>query len=326
MPNAIRVHQAGGPEALIWESVAIGAPGSGELRIRQTFAGVNFIDIYHRSGLYPLPTPFTPGYEAVGVVQAVGPGVTRFEPGDRVVYTGVTGGYAEERLLAENHAIHLPAEIPDRVAAAVFLRGLTVDLLLNHVHPVKNGDTVLIHAAAGGVGLLFSQWARALGVEVIGTVSSEAKAALAIENGCHHVILTGKEDLVARVKEITGGRRLPVVYDSIGRDTFQQSLECLQPLGTLVSFGNASGPVPPFEISRLAAMGSLKVTRCTLATATAIPDFYQRLAESLFKMLRSDKLTPHIHRCWPLEQAAEAQIALASRQTTGSMILEVSNV
>jgi NADPH2:quinone reductase len=324
MKHAIRVHRPGGPGALVWEPVTVGAPGPTELRIRQTVIGVNFIDIYHRTGLYPLPTPFIPGFEATGVVEAVGSAVTAFSPGDRVVYTGVPGAYAEERLLEERQAIALPADIPDRVAAAVFVRGLTVDFLLSHVYPVQAGQTVLIHAAAGGVGLLFSQWAAARGAEVIGVVSTEAKAQLARRNGCHHVILSGQEDLVARVSEITGGRKLPVVYDSVGRDTFQRSLECLQPLGLLVSFGNASGPVPPLEISKLAAMGSLKVTRCTIATATARPALYQQLADSLFAMLRAGKLDPNINQAWPLAEAAAAQIALESRATTGSTILEVT--
>jgi len=323
MTYAVRVHKPGGPDALVWEPVTIAEPGPGQLLVRQTYAGVNFIDIYHRTGLYPLPAPFTPGFEAAGVVEAVGPDVTRFKAGDRIVYTGVAGGYAEARLLDERYAIALPDDIPERVAAAVFLRGLTVDFLLGHVYPVRPGETVLIHAAAGGVGLIFSQWAAARGATVIGVVSSEEKADLARRNGCRHALVSGRDDVVARVLEISGGEKLPVVYDSVGRDTFEQSLQCLRPLGLLVSFGNASGPVPPFEIGRLAAMGSLKVTRCTLTTATEIPALYQSLASSLFDALRHKLLTPEIHQAWPLKDAREAQIALESRRTTGSTVLEI---
>jgi NADPH2:quinone reductase len=256
-------------------------------------------------------------------VEAVGAGVTRFKVGDRIVYTGATGGYAQARLLDERYAVALPDDISERVAAAVFLRGLTVDFLLAHVYPVQRGETVLIHAAAGGVGLIFCQWAAARGATVIGVVSSEEKAELARRNGCHHALVSGCDDVVARVLEISNGEKLPVVYDSVGRDTFEQSLQCLRPLGLLVSFGNASGPVPPFEMGRLAAMGSLKVTRCTLTTATAIPTLYQSLASSLFDALRKKLLTPEIHQAWPLKDARHAQIALESRRTTGSTVLEI---
>jgi NADPH2:quinone reductase len=323
MTHAIRVHQTGGPDVLVWEPVAVSAPGPTELRLRQTYIGVNFIDIYHRIGLYPLPTPFIPGIEAAGVVDAVGSSVTRFKTGDRVVYNGALGAYAEVRLLEERQAFLLPPEISERTAAAVYARGLTVDFLLSHVYPVKSGETVLIHAAAGGVGLLFCQWAAARGAEVIGVVSTEAKAELASANGCHHVIMSGQDDLVARVRDITSGRMLPVVYDSVGRDTFEASLQCLRPLGLLVSFGNASGAVPPFEIAKLAIMGSLKITRPTIATATAQPALYDQLVQSLFAMLQDGRLNANVHQSWPLKDAAMAHLALASRQTIGSTILEV---
>jgi NADPH2:quinone reductase len=323
MPHAMRVHATGGSDALVWEPVEIGAPGPSQLRIRHTFVGVNFIDIYHRSGLYPLPVPFVPGFEGVGIVEAVGTDVTRFKPGDRVVYTGVPGAYAEERLLEALQAVALPSDIPDRVAAGAFARGLTVGLLLGRVYPLNAGEVTLIHAAAGGVGLLFSQWASALGATVIGVVGTEVKARAARDGGCQHVLVSPGERLADEVAQITSGRMLPVVYDSVGRDTFLQSLQCLAPFGMMVSFGNASGPVPPFEISRLAAMGSLKLTRCTIATATANPALYAELSASLFEMLRQQKLRPVIGQVWPLSRAAEAQVALESRSTVGSSILEV---
>ncbi len=322
MTMALRVPSPGGPEALRWEAIEVGPPGATELKVRHTFVGVNFIDIYHRTGLYPLESPQVPGYEGVGVVEAVGQAVKRFRPGDRIVYTGVTGAYAQARLLDERHAIALPNDIPDRTAAAVFVRGLTVDFLLSHVYPAKRGETVLIHAAAGGVGLLFCQWAAARGVRTLGVVSTAEKAALARENGCNEIIMAG-EDLVEKVRALTGGAMLSVVYDSVGQATFDASLRCLRPFGLMVSFGNASGPVPPFAIGRLAGLGSLKVTRCTVNTATAIPSMYEGMAKSLFEMLRSGALRPHIHGVWPLREAAAAQEALASRATMGSLILEV---
>src|SRR3954451_3812806 len=239
MPHAIRVHEAGGPEVLSWEEVEIGDPGPGQARLRQEAAGLNFIDVYHRTGLYPQPLPFTPGTEGAGVVEAVGPDVTNVKPGDRVAYAGPVGGYAEERLIDADRLVKLPDSISCEQAAGMMLQGMTAHMLLRSVFPVHEGDTILIHAAAGGVGLIMCQWAAALGATVIGTVGTEEKAELAREHGCHHPIVYSKQNFVAEVNRITNGEKLPVVYDGVGRDTFIKSLECLKVRGLMVSFGNA---------------------------------------------------------------------------------------
>ena len=270
MPKAIRIHSTGGPEVLAWDDVTVGDPGPGEARLRQTAVGVNYIDTYHRSGLYKLALPSGIGSEAAGVVEAVGGGVDWVKPGDRVAYCGgAPGSYAEARVMAADRLVKIPEGVSDRSAATLMLKGLTVQYLLRQTYKVKAGDTILFHAAAGGVGLIACQWARALGVTVIGTVGSAAKAALAKENGCDHTIDSTREDFVARVKEITGGKGVPVVYDGVGKDTYPASLDCLSPRGLWVSFGNASGAIQNFDLLLLAQKGSLYATRPTLATHTA---------------------------------------------------------
>src|SRR5439155_27215713 len=246
MPHAIRIHQSGGPEVLKWEEVEVGEPGSGQVKLRQEAAGLNFIDIYHRTGLYPQELPFTPGVEGAGVVEAVGAGVTDVQPGDRVAYAGPIGGYAEARLIDADRLVKLPDSVSSEQAAGMMLQGMTAHMLLRSVHRVQAGETILIHAAAGGVGLIVCQWAKALGATVIGTVSSDEKAELARAHGCDHPIVYTRQDFVAEVNRITGGAKLPVAYDGVGRDTFMQSLDCLAPRGLMVNFGNASGAVDPF--------------------------------------------------------------------------------
>ncbi|HRZ08053.1 MAG TPA: quinone oxidoreductase, partial [Candidatus Competibacteraceae bacterium] len=271
MPKAIRIHQYGGPEALRWEEVEVGDPGPGQLRVRHGAVGLNYIDVYHRTGLYPLPSlPWTLGMEGAGQVEAVGEGVTEFKVGDRVAYASPpVGAYAEARLIAADRVVALPDAIDDRTAAAMMLQGMTAQYLLRRTYRVQPGDAILLHAAAGGVGLIASQWARHLGAIVIGTVGSDEKAELARAHGCHHVVVYSRENFVERVREITGGQGVAVVYDSVGKETFMGSLDCLRPLGMMVSFGNASGPVPPFDPGILAAKGSLFLTRPTLMTYTA---------------------------------------------------------
>ena len=269
MAHAIRVHQVGGPEVLQWEKVEVGEPGPGQVRLRQEAAGLNFIDVYHRTGLYPQPLPFTPGIEGAGVVEAVGDGVEHVKPGDRVAYAGPIGGYAEQRLIGADRLVKLPDSISSEQAAAMMLQGMTAQMLLRSVFPVAKGDTILIHAAAGGVGLIMCQWASALGATVIGTVGTDEKAELAREHGCAHPIVHSKQDFVAEVQRITDGEKLPVVYDSIGRDTFMRSMDCLKPRGLMVSFGQSSGAVEPFSPNLLAQKGSLYLTRPTMFTYTA---------------------------------------------------------
>ncbi len=321
--HAIRIHELGGPEVLRWEEIDVPAPGPGQAQLRQTAVGLNFIDIYHCSGLYPLPLPAILGSEAAGVVEAIGPGVTEVAVGDRVAYcSGVApGAYAERRNLPAAALVVLPPAISEPQAAAMMLKGLTVHYLLRRTHRAQAGETVLLHAAAGGVGLLFCQWARALGVTVIGTVGTEAKAELAREHGCAHVLIHGKDDIVQRVRELTSGRGVPVVYDSVGKDTFATSLDALAPLGLLVSFGQSSGVVPPLELRVLAEKGSLFVTRPTLRTYTAQRDDLINAAEALFEVVGSGKVKTKIGATFALRDAAEAQRALASRKTTGSVVL-----
>jgi NADPH2:quinone reductase len=323
MPHAILVRQPGGPEQLAWEEVEVGDPGPGQVRLRQTAIGLNFIDVYHRSGQYPQPSPFIPGVEGAGVVESIGPEVEDLKEGDRVAYAGPIGGYAEVRLIAADRLVKLPDDISDEQAAAVLLQGMTVDMLIRSVWPLHAGDTILIHAAAGGVGLIMCQWAAALGATVIGTVSSEEKAELALAHGCHHPIIYSQQDFVAEVDRLTGGKKLPVIYDSIGRETFLRSLDCLQKRGLMVSFGQASGPVEPFSPRLLAQKGSLYLTRPTLFDYIATREELERSAASLFDAVRSGKVKVDIGQRFPLSQAAEAHRALEARETVGSTILTV---
>jgi NADPH2:quinone reductase len=323
MSHAIRVHRTGGPEVLQWESVPVGDPGPGQVRLKQHAAGLNFIDVYHRNGLYPQPLPFTPGVEGAGTVEAIGDGVADLAAGDRVAYAGPIGSYAEVRLIDADRLVKLPDAIEFDQAAAAILQGMTARMLLRAVHPVAAGDTILVHAAAGGVGLIMCQWAAALGATVIGTVSTEAKAELARVHGCAHPIIYGKQDFVAEVERITDGAKLPVVYDSVGRDTFMKSLDCLKPRGLLASFGQSSGPIAPISPHLLAAKGSLYLTRPTLFTYTHSRDDLVKSATDLFEMVTSGKVRIEVQQRFPLADAAEAHRALEARRTTGSTILMV---
>jgi NADPH2:quinone reductase len=321
MTHAIRIHQTGGPDVLRWEEVGVGTPDPGEVRLRHTAIGLNFIDTYHRSGLYPLPLPAVPGSEGAGVVQEVGAGVAAVKPGDRVAYAGPVGAYAEERLVPADRLVPLPDDVDDRVAAAAMLKGMTARYLLRRTHRVEAGETILLHSAAGGVGLIAAQWAKSLGATVIGTVSTDAKAALARDAGCDHVVVTSRESFVARVKEITGGAGVRVVYDAVGKETFEGSLDCLAPLGLMVSYGNASGPVPPISPLLLAQKGSLFLTRPTLMTYTARREDLLATAADLFAALRSGAVKLRIEATYPLREAAVAHAALEARRTTGSTVL-----
>lgn len=322
MPNAIRIHQVGGPEVLQFESVAVGDPGPGEARIRHTAVGLNYIDTYQRSGLYKLPLPSGIGSEAAGVVEAVGPDVGELKAGDRVAYSGgAPGAYAEARVMPIDRLVKLPEGVSDRSAATLMLKGLTVQYLLRQTYTVKAGETILLHAAAGGIGLIACQWARALGATVIGTVGSDAKAELAKANGCTHTIVYTRENFVEKVKEITGGKGVPVVYDAVGKDTFPGSLDCLSPRGLFVSFGNSSGPVPPFEILLLAQKGSLYATRPTLATYTAKRADLLKMAEEMFALVQSGKLKNDARQTYALKDAAQSHRDLESRKTSGSTVL-----
>jgi NADPH2:quinone reductase len=323
MTHAIFVRQAGGPEQLAWEEVEVGDPRSGQVRLKQTAIGLNFIDIYHRSGLYPQKLPFIPGVEGAGVVESIGPGVDGLKTGDRVAYAGPIGGYAETRLIAADRLVTLPDDISDEQAAAMMLQGMTVDMLIRSVWPLHAGDTILIHAAAGGVGLIMCQWAAALGATVIGAVSSDEKADLARAHGCRHAIVYSKQDFVLEVARLTDGKKLPVVYDSVGRDTFVRSLDCLQKRGLMVSFGQASGPVEPFAPGLLAQKGSLYLTRPTLFDYISTREELDRAAASLFDAVRTGKVKVDIGQRFPLSAAAEAHSALESRKTVGSTILTV---
>jgi len=322
MSHAIRIHSTGGPEVLKYEEVPVGAPGPGEARVRHTAIGVNYIDTYHRGGLYPLTLPSGIGNEAAGVVEAVGPGVDWVKPGDRVAScTGPLGAYSSERIVPADRLVKLPDAIADRTAASMMLKGLTVQYLFRQTFPLKGGETILFQAAAGGVGLIACQWARALGVTMIGTVGSDAKAALARENGCTHTIVYTRENFVERVKEITGGKGVPVVYDGVGKDTFPASLDCLAPRGMFVSFGNASGPVPPFNIMLLTQRGSLYATRPTLVTYASNRESLNAMAGELFDLVQAGRIKPDARQTFPLKDAAEAHRSLESRKTTGSTLL-----
>ena len=323
MPRAIRIHQTGGPEVLQWEGIEVGAPGPGQVRLKQSAVGLNFIDVYHRTGLYPLPLPFIPGMEASGTVDVVGDGVTHLRSGDRVAYASVIGAYAQTRLIAADRLVKLPDTIDERTAAAMMLQGMTARYLIRDIYKVGPGDTILIHAAAGGVGLIVCQWAAALGAKVIGTVSSDEKAALAKTNGCHYPIVYTREDFQARLLEITGGEKLPVVYDSVGKDTFMKSLDCLRPRGIMVLFGASSGPVPPFDLSLLSQKGSLLITRPTLATFVATRQLLEENSADLFDAVGSGKVKIHVNQTYPLKDAAMAHRDLEARKTTGSTVLIV---
>jgi len=323
MPHAIRVHETGGPEVLKWEEVEVGEPGPGQIRLRQEAAGLNFIDVYHRTGLYPQPMPFTPGVEGAGVVEAVGPDVTSVKVGDRVAYGGPVGGYAEVRLIPADRVVALPDAVSFEQAAGMMLRGMTAHMLLRRVHEVKAGETILVHAAAGGVGLMLCQWAKALGASVIGTVGSGEKAELARAHGCDHPIVYTRQDFVAEVARITGGAKVPVVYDGVGRDTFMKSLDCLARRGTMASFGNSSGAVDPFQPGILAQKGSLFLTRPTLYDYTFDRADLEVAAAELFDIVGSDKVRIKIDQRFPLADAAEAHRALEARETTGSTVLTI---
>lgn len=322
MSHAIRIYETGGPEVMRWEEVSLGETAPNEVRVRHAAVGLNFIDIYHRSGLYPLPLPSGLGLEGAGVVEAVGSGVTDLKPGDRVAYAGgPPGAYAEVRNMPADRLVKLPDAIDFKTAAAMMLQGMTAQYLLRRTYRVQPGDTILIQAAAGGVGLIVCQWAKALGATVIGTVSSDAKAALAKAHGCDHPIVYTREDFVARVKEITHDAGVPVVYDSIGKDTFTGSLDCLRPLGMMVTFGNASGPVPPVDTLELSKRGSLFLTRPTLFTYIARRADLLATAQELFDVVASGKVRIEVNQTYALKDAAQAHIDLAARKTTGSSVL-----
>jgi NADPH:quinone reductase len=322
MAKVARIYETGGPEVIQWEDVELGEPGEGQARIRHTAVGVNFIDTYHRSGLYPVPLPSGLGSEAAGIVEAVGSGVTVVHPGERVAYAGGgPGSYAVARLLPASSLIPIPDGVTDQTAAAVMLKGMTTQYLIRRTYPVKAGETVLFHAAVGGVGLIACQWLKALGATVIGTVSSDEKAAVARAHGCDHVIISTREDIAKRVREITGGAGVPVVYDSVGKDTFVSSLDCLRPLGLLVSFGNSSGKVTPFDIGILSQKGSLYLTRPTMATYTATRTDLEATAREVFDVIRDGKVKVEIRHTYPLADAQQVHRDLEGRRTVGSIVM-----
>ena len=324
MSRAIRIHKVGGPEVLKIEEVSIGEPGPGEVKLRQHAIGINYLDVYFRTGLYPVASlPFTPGNEGAGEIIAMGKGVRGFSVGDRVAYAGSLGGYAEERLIDHKFIVKLPPKISYETGAAMMLKGLTAQYLLRRTFRVKKGDTILVHAAAGGVGLILCQWARALGVSVIGTVGSPEKAELAKKAGAKHVILYNTENFAERVKEITRGKLCDVVYDGVGKATFPASLDCIAPLGTFVSFGSASGPIEDFNLALLSQKGSLFVTRPTLFTYIAQREDLEKMARELFKVVLSGEVEVPVHATWTLDHAAQAHRALEGRKTTGACILTV---
>lgn len=323
MPHAIRIHKVGGPDVLEWEEVEVGEPGPGEVKLRQEAAGLNFIDVYHRTGLYKQELPFTPGVEGAGIVEAVGEHVTNVKKGDRIAYAGPIGGYSEKRLIDADRVVKLPKGISTEQAAGMMLQGMTAQMLLRSVFPVHEGDTILVHAAAGGVGLIMCQWAAALGATVIGTVGTEEKAELARAHGCAHPIVYSKQDFVGEVKRITDGEKLPVVYDSVGRDTFMKSLDCLKIRGLMVSFGNASGPPEPIAPNLLAQKGSLYLTRPTLFHYISTREQLEQSANELFDIVSSGKVKVEVQQRFPLKDAAEAHRALQARKTTGSTILTI---
>jgi NADPH:quinone reductase len=321
MPHAIRLYENGGPEKMQWEEVEVGNPGPGEVRVRNTAVGLNFVDTYHRSGLYPMQLPITLGMEGAGVVEAVGLKVRELKVGDRVAYANPLGAYADVLLRPAERLVKIPDGIDDKVAAAIMLKGMTAWYLIRRTYKVKKGDTIVMHAAAGGVGQILCQWAKSLGATVIGTVGSDAKAALAKKAGCKHVIVTSKESFVARVKEITKGAGVPVVYDGVGKDTFMESIDCLAPLGMMVSFGNASGAVTQFNPGVLAQKGSLFLTRPTLANYTSKREDLVQAARELFAVVKKKTVRISINQTYPLREAAQAHRDLEARKTTGSTVL-----
>jgi NADPH:quinone reductase len=323
MTKAIRFQAVGGPEVLRFETVDLSPPGPNDVRLRHTAIGLNFIDTYHRSGLYPVPLPSGLGAEAAGVVEAVGSNVTTLKVGDRVAYgTGPLGAYAEARNFAANRLVKLPDSIADETAAGMMLKGMTAQYLLHACYAVKPGDTILLHAAAGGVGLILSQWAKALGATVIGIVGNDSKIEIAKQHGCDVVIDSSAEDIVARVKSETNGKGVPVVYDGVGQATVMTSLDCLQPRGLLVSFGNASGPIKNFDVGSLAARGSLYITRPTLGTFTATDANFAAVAGDVVKVVSSGKVKINTNQRYALRDAAQAHADLAARKTTGTTVLQ----
>jgi NADPH2:quinone reductase len=322
MPKAIRISRAGGPEVMEYVDVEVGAPGPGEVRVRHAACGLNYIDVYFRNGSYPQTLPAGLGMEASGTVEALGEGVKHLRVGDRIAYAAQPpGAYAEERVMPARQVVKLPEAIDFETGAAMMLQGMTVQYLFNRTFPLRGGETILFHAAAGGVGLIACQWARAIGVTMIGTVGSDEKGELAKAHGCKHVINYNKENFVERVREITNGAGVPVVYDSIGKDTFIQSLDCLAPLGMLVSFGAASGPVPPFGLQELASRGSLYVTRPSLFTHIAKREVLEEMAADLFRMVEGGKVKIPVNQRYALKDVAQAHRDLEARKTTGSTIL-----
>lgn len=321
MPHAIRIYETGGPEKMRWEEVQVGAPGPGEVLVRNTAVGLNFIDVYHRNGLYPVQLPSGLGMEGAGVVEALGPKVREFKVGDRVAYAQPIGSYAEVLVRPVARLVKIPAGIDDKVAASIMLKGMTAWYLCRRTYKVKEGDTIVVHAAAGGVGQILSQWAKFLGATVIGTVGNDAKAVLAKKAGCKHVIVTSKEKVSERVKEITRGKGVPVVYDGIGKDTYMDSLDCLSPMGLLAMFGNASGAVPPFNLGILAQKGSLFITRPTLVNYTGKREDLEKAAKELFAVVKSKVVKISINQTYALKDAAQAHADLEARKTTGSTVL-----
>ncbi len=321
MTKAIRIHANGGPDVMVWEDVPTPEPGPNEALIKHQAVGLNYVDVYFRTGLYKAPTmPLIIGQEGAGTVTAVGIDVVNVKPGDRIVYAGSIGGYATDRVISADRLVKLPDAISFQTGAAMMLQGMTAQYLIRRTYAVKSGDTIVVHAAAGGVGLILCQWAKSLGATVVGVVSSEAKAELARAHGAAHIVI-GPAKLAAEVKRITGGIGVPVVYDSVGKDTFSASLDCLAPLGLMASYGSASGPVPPVDISVLAAKGSLFLTRPTLATYTAKPADLAKAAAELFDVVQTGAVKIQINQTFALKDAAAAHIALEARQTTGSTVL-----
>ena len=324
MTKAIRIHQTGGPEVLCWEDIDVGEPGKGQVRLRQTACGLNYIDVYGRTGFYPVGDfPATLGMEAVGTVEATGEGISTVSVGDRVAYAMQIGAYSEARLIDADRLIRVPDAIDDQTAAAMMLKGLTAHYLLFRTYPVKRGDSILVYAAAGGVGLILCQWAQLLGATVIGCVGSEEKAALAKANGCDHTILYRQEDIAERVRELTDGVGVTTAYDSIGQATFAASLDSLKPFGVLATYGSASGPVEPFSPSILAPKGSLYVTRPTLASHLATRELLEDGANKLIDVVENKRVKIHVNQTFPLAQCAEAHRALEARDTTGSTVFEI---
>jgi len=323
MPHAIQIRQTGGPEALNWTAVDVGEPGSGHVRLRQAAAGLNYIDVYHRTGYYPQPLPFIPGLEGAGTVEAVAQDVRGLKVGDRVAYAGPTGGYSEARLIEADRLVRLPEAISFDQAAAMMLQGMTTQVLIRQVYPVKAGDLILVHAAAGGTGLILCQWAAALGATVIGTVSTEAKAEIARAHGCSHTILYTKQNFVAEVSRISGGEKLPVVFDSVGKDTFLRSLDCLRPRGLMVTFGQASGAIDPIAPVLLSQKGSLFLTRPFLFRYIERRDALEACANELFEVVTSGKVRINVNQRFALKDAADAHKALEARATSGSTILTI---